>query len=322
MDELEKLAHIARTQAGLATRAQALSLGISADTLKWWLRRGDLVAVNRELYRFRGAPNSWLLQAHQLLLATGGVLSHHTAAWLHGLDRRTTPPQTLDVVTQARTRKRVAHRVHLSSLPIDPVVIRGLRVTSLPRTVIDLVEQPGAEVERVIGAARRCDRGFPFKFTAFVATLPANHCRRGVLLVAEQLAGHPSALDSVLEEDVARALEPLGLPRPRPGFSVYDEGSFVMKVDFAWPVVRVALHCDGRETHLTPEQFERDARQRSTLAGLGWTNIIVSKKALPAPWWKTALRRALYRPELSPPDPHPPWDQLVLFPPASPDSHG
>ncbi|MDP1829963.1 MAG: hypothetical protein Q8L48_42265 [Archangium sp.] len=67
----------------------------------------------------------------------------------------------------------------------------------------------------------------------------------------------------------------------------------MIRVDFAWPLHRVALHVDSFLWHAQRQAFDRDADQRSRLAGLGWLSLSVTSASLRDKGWLDQLRRAL-----------------------------
>ncbi|MGY1794996.1 endonuclease domain-containing protein [Geodermatophilus sp. SYSU D00525] len=66
-----------------------------------------------------------------------------------------------------------------------------------------------------------------------------------------------------------------GLPAPVAQYVVRHEGSFVARVDLAWPVLRVAVEYDGA-WHAEPGQFARDRRRLNALQAAGWTVVFVT----------------------------------------------
>ena len=48
------------------------------------------------------------------------------------------------------------------------------------------------------------------------------------------------------------------------------DGSLVSRADFAFPKIKYAVYCDGRQWHLREDRWQRDLRQRNKLTELGW----------------------------------------------------
>jgi predicted transcriptional regulator of viral defense system len=84
-DEMQNVDEKTRANHGLVTRTEVLQ-DHSQRELDWMLRRGRLISVHRGVYRAAGAPITWLQRCVAALLAVSdGVLSHLSAARLHGL---------------------------------------------------------------------------------------------------------------------------------------------------------------------------------------------------------------------------------------------
>lgn len=47
-------------------------------------------------------------------------------------------------------------------------------------------------------------------------------------------------------------------------------GSPISRADFAFPALKYAVYCDGKQWHLREDRWQRDWRQRNKLAELGW----------------------------------------------------
>jgi very-short-patch-repair endonuclease len=54
-------------------------------------------------------------------------------------------------------------------------------------------------------------------------------------------------------------------------FEIKDYGGKVVsRADFAFPEIKYAVYCDGRQWHLREDRWQRDLRQRNKLTELGW----------------------------------------------------
>lgn len=74
-----------------------------------------------------------------------------------------------------------------------------------------------------------------------------------------------------------------GLPTPVPQHVVRTEdGTFVARVDLAWPRLRLAVEYDGR-WHADPEQLARDRRRLNALVAAGWTVVHVTAEMMRDP---------------------------------------
>lgn len=297
---MKGLDELGRKQFGLVSRQQAIDAGLSAAGIRWRLTSGDWEKFRRGVYRFRGSTVTWSQKAMGALLAAGpgSVLSHRTAAFLFKLDGVSDkPPFLVDVSTKGGpflALDQVRHHRVAGTPPTETV--RGLTATSLARTLVDLAGVlTERDLEKALDSARRSRSLLPEQLKQYVATI--SHRRPGLALLLELLASRSSPRDSSFEVDVFKELDARGLPKPVPGFSIYDDqGKYVMKADAAWKDQKVALHMDSYHYHHHRERFERDARQRNALALLKWTNVVVTKRSLADRGWSDTLKRLLLPP--------------------------
>ncbi|MCI0612176.1 DUF559 domain-containing protein, partial [bacterium] len=48
----------------------------------------------------------------------------------------------------------------------------------------------------------------------------------------------------------------------------------VSRADFAFPEIKYAVYCDGKQWHLKEDRWQRDLRQRNKLTELGWIFLV------------------------------------------------
>src|SRR5262245_45241182 len=139
---------LAAQQEGIVARGQLLAHGVSESAIKRAVRAGRLHRLHPGVYS-ASAPElltpDALLTAALLAAGDGVTLSHGTAAWRWRIIR----------AAPARIELSVPHRrAALDGVTLfrpqrlragDVVTHRGVRITSVPRTVLDLAvryEQP------------------------------------------------------------------------------------------------------------------------------------------------------------------------------------
>jgi Transcriptional regulator, AbiEi antitoxin len=271
----------------LLTRALTAQ-GYDPDELARLLRRGELTRIRRGAYLRPSDPEtaeSRDQKRRRVVMATlpqldrRAVASHGSAALLHHLPTWPTATDRVHVTRDRRggSRRRSLVQVHGAPLTsTDVVVIDGLAVTSLSRTVLDLArtlpwEQAVAAGDRALAhgltRAELADgldrmRGWPGLRAA----------RRTVdfLDVRSESAG----------ESVSRVrIHEAGLPPPIPQLKVFDDdGRFVARVDFGWEEKKTIGEFDGKGKYgelLNPGQTPGDAvvaekRRENLLRDLGW----------------------------------------------------
>lgn len=79
-------------------------------------------------------------------------------------------------------------------------------------------------------------------------------------------------LESPIEQALFEAmLKHAKLTKVATQYIIRDEAEkIVSRADFAFPEIRYAVYCDGKQWHLKEDRWQRDLRQRNKLAELGW----------------------------------------------------
>jgi hypothetical protein len=271
-----RVAHAARDRFGLVRREELTALGVSRRTVQRRLADGAWSRAASGVIDVGTHPGSWQRELMVLVLAAGpdAVVSHRTAAHLHGfLDVDRPDPHDL-TVPRGRATRAAGTRLHTTSvLAADDVGAVGpFPVTRPARTVLDLASVlPVARLEPILWDAARRDAELPTAIAAAAARHPAAP-GRGRL--ARALAGlHPEVTRaaSPLEVHGLLAFGRAGAPTPVLQHVVRDAaGRFVARVDAAWPDALVAVEFDGAAYHSTPRQVTADRERCARLEGLGW----------------------------------------------------
>jgi very-short-patch-repair endonuclease len=208
------------------------------------------------------------------------LLSHETAAEVWELDG-VPASERIHIVVPASRRLRsvdvVVHRIDVS--PRERRYVDGLRVTRPELTLMHLAATLNGEQ---LESAFECARRQRLVTAASVSDLLERSARRGrngvgPLRALVTLIGGEPPTESVLEVKVARLLRASGLPK-----AVRQHAIGRLRVDFAWPLLRVVLECDGYRLH--SDCFQRDRSRWSELASQGWRVIVVT--------WDDVMRRS------------------------------
>ena len=164
---LDELIELAEEQGGLLTAASARNAGVADSVLVRLAQRGRLERVARGVYRIPHVGDDRLAQYRELVLwakANRGpdlvALSHETALVIYGISDANPATVHLSVPREARLRRGHPKglRLHRSDLRPDDISIHeGLPVTTIPRTVDDLLEANSRTdlIRQAIGDARR-----------------------------------------------------------------------------------------------------------------------------------------------------------------------
>jgi hypothetical protein len=231
-----------------------LDQGYDYDDLRRLQRAGELVRIRRGAYALRDGADLALEERHRhMVLATapqlldGAVLSHGSAAVLHGLP---VWPAAVERVHVTRNRRGGGIKrgvVHVHGAPLaapEIVLIDNMPVTSLCRTVLDL-----ARALPMTQAVAAGDRALALGLTrqALEAGLVAmarwpgiRGARRTVefLDLRSESAGESASRVRLMEE---------GLPRPEPQREICGpDGRLIARVDFYWEEQKTVGEFDGK----------------------------------------------------------------------------
>lgn len=205
------------------------------------LRRGAIARRTDELQ-----PHQRLridIEAASRVLQSGTWFSHRSAALIHGLPVVVGRDSKVEVIRTYGGHGKSSRLVHARAGALDPdeaSVVDGLRVTSLSRTVLDLVRTvPFGEAVMVADAALRL--GLPRD--RLLESVPAGRgCRRAVLA----LSFADSRSESPGESESRAVLHVVGLPPPELQVEIRNGyGRLIARVDFLWRSQRVIGEFDG-----------------------------------------------------------------------------
>jgi very-short-patch-repair endonuclease len=254
-------------------RWQLLELGFSRDQIKRRLYRSGLHRVHAGVYAWGHSSTTvegrWM--AATLAFGPEAVLSHRSAGQFWGLVPRS---RIRPEVTRPRHAKGRPHLVvHQASLPADEVVlVRGIPVTSVPRTMFDLAAtlKKEREVERAWNEMEVREYTDRLSVPDLLERYPG---RRGSGLLARLARGDVLPVGITrndFEEAFLALIDRHGLPRPRMNAHVALRGRFY-EVDCFWEEQRVAIELDGGAVHKTTKAFNDDRERDRILTTEGFT---------------------------------------------------
>jgi predicted transcriptional regulator of viral defense system len=142
----EELARIASAAHGLVTRSELLRAGVTDDEIRARARAGGLIRVHRGVYRVgHRAPSIEATYLAAVLAAgEGALLCGRAAAHLLGLVKGTAPPPEVITRTERRIKGVKTHRAR-SLNARDATTARGIPVTTVPRTLVDIAAELSPE---------------------------------------------------------------------------------------------------------------------------------------------------------------------------------
>lgn len=263
--------------AGIVSSAQLVAAGKSSRQIRAMVQRGELLRIGWGYYSTADLADLIpRLPTGRLLLSAGAaaaalgpsaVVSHQTAAQLHGLSLLGPPPAMLSVTRPPGVGSRSARagvRVHSAALPAEHVGGRlAVPVTTVPRTVIDL-----ARVLDFRAGVVFADSALQQKLTSkkeLRAVIVACRQWRGVRIAAHVVEFADSRAESPLESLARVVFADCGLPQPELQVEIRD-AEFIGRVDFLWRKFRTIAEVDGAgkydDRNRAIRQLRRDKRLR------------------------------------------------------------
>ena len=243
---------------------EARHAGLTLSSLrgKAWRRLGA------ELYCWHGIrEDPWLLlSAWRDRLPADAVFAASTAAWILGLDLDPINPVHIVVPPRSGIRSRTGLSVHRCEIPSGEVnAVRGLRATTLPRTLLDLCNRLTA-VEALVAIDMAVHIGLTDS-TAIRRHANAMRGRPGAARL-RSLAILAAAAESPMETRLRWLLIQGGLPPPEVQTDLCDNDQrFLGRADLYYPGVRLVLEYDGGNHR---ERLVEDNRRQNRLMNAGF----------------------------------------------------
>jgi very-short-patch-repair endonuclease len=203
-----------------------------------------------------------------LVIPEGVVVARQSAACLFDVPiARAGDPVDVIMPTPTRFWPYAGLRIRHTDLAATDVVKRGeYRVTTPERTAIDLARETDlAAAVAGLDALRRAKVADDVALAARITALSGRGCQqaRRAWLLSDPRAESP------LESRVRVLLTLAGLP-PQVQYEVRVGGTFIARVDLAYPERRLAIEVDGA-WHADDAQLVRDRRRLNRLLAAGWT---------------------------------------------------
>lgn len=283
MRDVDGIMALAAGQNSLFTAEQARAHGLSR---RWVAGRmgSRLTAVLPGIYWTRTGPppRDVLLDAALLHGGPDAVLSHATAAEVWRLKSTGDPAVhiTTPLTRHVADVPGVLATHRSADLTASVRRVRGGRaVTSLERTVIDLTTSMVSITHVRACTADAVQRGLtvPGRLVTELARRPS---LPGIAQLAEVLLAVSEGARSVLEIELAHLLASSGLPAPQFNPPVVGASGREYRADALWPDVSVIVEADGREWHLSPEDWERDLERMADLTDAGFTLLRFTATAI------------------------------------------
>lgn len=262
--------------------AEWYAAGLTKAQFRSLARSGALVRVWHGVYATRSAAewakaspargHALLAVAARAAVGRDSVASHQSAALIHSLDLYPAAPDML-ILTRPPARPSGRPRsdgifFHTAELPDDHVTsFLGARVTSVPRTVVDLART--LSFMSAVVTADSALRGGVTTKAALIAVCDACVGWPGVKRARRAVDFSDPRAESVLESCARVIFAEHGLDPPELQFTVTGR-DFRYSVDFYWPKYRVIAEADGQLKYSDPQRAVRQLDRDQRLRDLGY----------------------------------------------------
>lgn len=266
--------HLLRRHA--TTISELEQLGVPPSTVKRLRTSGLLTSLGHGVVGLSGTNDRRSQSiAAALAMHRDSVVSHATAAHLHGLDVSWSEVHlTAPLGTRGKGRRIVVHRTDLLP-PVDRGMVRNWPVTSRPRTLCDLA----ATTESDEHYATIVEGAIIDDWVDLDALLACHEelrergrtgGRRRARVFDLLLAGDIVVAGSRLEGDFAVLVERHRIEGVVFQFEPPWFDGVRGVVDAAVPSARLVIELDGRRWHTARERFEDDRARDRAAAEHGW----------------------------------------------------
>lgn len=230
------------------TRAQLDHLGWSRHSLSSAMRARELTRLRRGYYSQADDTTRPTILATREACSPEAVLSHATAAWLHGLPVRRAAMDSVHVTRSRRGGGRADPGVHVYACPLMPDEVQfigDLPATTLARTIVDLGRHEPLGWAIASGDAALRAAASAEELTALISTQLHRAAHRPGLRRARLVAGFLDPRSESPGESLSRWLiHEAGLPRPdlQVKLKSWDED---VRVDYLWQEFGLIGEFDG-----------------------------------------------------------------------------
>jgi very-short-patch-repair endonuclease len=204
-----------------------------------------------------------------LACGSGAVLSHLDAAALWKIYDGEGARVHVTATSQAGRGlpEIAAHRARRLD-PADVTVERGIPVTTVARTLVDLTDVLGRD--RLLRAIREAEFLDLLDLDTLNAAVQRAHGRRRLGELRRALAHHTPGqiVRGELEHRFLELIREAGLPAPETNVKIATRGRRY-EIDCLWRREQVAVELDGRAAHARIMAFESDRRKDAALNAIG-----------------------------------------------------
>ena len=272
-------ATLADAQQGVVKRLQLVELGLHPRAIDRRIAAGRLHILHSGVYSVgdRCLPPLGRLTAAVYAAGRGAVASHRSAAVLHALRAYDGWPE---VTARPGTRKHDDIRISRAAIEPDEImVIQGIPVTTVARTLLDLAAVDAAGVQK---AVRQAEFLGLFDLVEVSRLLERYPRRRGTARLRKMIRAFADSdvrTRSDMEDRFHALVLDENLPAPELNGTV-ALGESTIEADAVWREEKLIVELDGRQSHATRRAFEVDRERDRAAAVHGWLVIRITWRQL------------------------------------------
>ena len=251
----QEVARIATAQHGVVTRRSLVEAGISPDEIYRRVRAGALIRVHAGVFRVghRAPSVEARYLAAVLACGDGALLSGCAAGHLHRLLKGSPPAPEVLARGERRVNGVIVHRARANG-GNDGTRVRGIPVTTVPRTLVDLAGALALDaLARACHEAQVLYRTKPAHVEAVLVSRPNSPGARNLRAV---MGGDVHVTLSYLERAFLLLLRRASLPLP-----VTNRVASGRRVDCRWPGYRLTVELNSYQFHNSRYSWEQDHRR-------------------------------------------------------------
>jgi hypothetical protein len=264
-----RMANLAASQYGIVTRDQMNALGYTDRLIEHALEAGRLQAWHPDVFAVGqgGLSPHGLCQAAVMFRGEGALISHQSAAWLWGLEKKLRIPVNVSVPWPEVEEDAIGLHRCPELREEDVTEIERLPVTAVPRTLLDLAAAARQyKLEAAIDCADRLDLLDPVAVDRILEEVDG-HPGRETLARAMRIYRQNGLTGSGAERRMLAVLAEAGVRPP-----AVDQVVAGHELDLYWDEEGFGVELDRHG----PRSFEEERRRRNDLAAAGIATIRVS----------------------------------------------
>jgi hypothetical protein len=254
------------------------SEALAAGSLTRHALRTRCVAIHYDVYIARDIEMTAVLRAKACWLRSRGhgVLAGFSASALHGAKwvDGSRPATVID------TNRRRTPGITVWAVAIDDdevQLIDGMRVTTPPRTAVDLACRYPLDV--AVAAVDALARATRLKLSDIELAAGRHPGRHGLERARKAIELVDPGAESPQETRVRLLIIRAGYPPPETQIPVYNEyGVLIGEVDMGWRDLKIAVEYEGKHHRMSRERFAKDIRRTRELTEAGWIVIRVTAR--------------------------------------------